>query len=59
MITATQTVLIAEENKWLYDGETFGKVVYVGIYDSVDNWHEITDEEKVQLELDAEGGDLK
>lgn len=59
MITETQTILKAEENMWLYNGKFFGKVVYVGINDSVDNWHEITDEEKAQLELDAEGGDLK
>ena len=50
MITETQIILKADNGKWLTNGETFGKVVYVGINDSVDNWHEITDEEKAQFE---------
>ena len=58
MITETQIILKADDGKWLTNGETFGKVVYVGINDSVDNWHEITDEEKTQLELSVESGDI-
>lgn len=57
MTTETQVILKADDGKWLTNGETFGKVVYVGKNDSVDNWHEITDEEKAQLELAAEGSD--
>lgn len=58
MTTETQVVLKADDGKWLTNGETFGKVVYVGINDSVDNWHEITDEKKAQLELSVESGDI-
>lgn len=45
MITEKVTVLKAEEGYTLTNGETFGKVVYLGINDSADNWHEITDAE--------------
>ena len=50
MITEKVTVLKAEEGKTLTNGETFGKVVYLGINDSADNWHEITDEEAQTLQ---------
>lgn len=53
MITETQTILKAEENMWLYNGKFFGKVVYVGINDSVFNWREITNEEKEEIEAKA------
>lgn len=42
-------VLKAEEGYTLTNGEAFGKVVYLGINDSEDNWHEITDEEAEEL----------
>ena len=45
MITEKVTVLKAEENMTLTNGEAFGKVVYLGKNDSTDNWYEITDEE--------------
>lgn len=38
-------LLVAEESKMLTNGETFGKRVYLGVNDSVDNWQEITEEE--------------
>lgn len=50
MITEKITVLKAEEGYTLTNGETFGKVVYLGVNDSVDNWHEITDEEAEALQ---------
>lgn len=50
MITENITVLKADENMMLTNGETFGKVVYLGINDSADNWHEITDEEAQALQ---------
>jgi hypothetical protein len=50
MITEKVTVLKAEEGKILTNGETFGKVVYLGINDSADNWHEITDEEAEEMQ---------
>ena len=42
-------VLKADEGMTLTNGEAFGKVVYLGINDSAENWHEITDEESKEL----------
>ena len=39
------TKLTASEGHVLTDGETYSKEVYLGINDSPDNWHEITDAE--------------
>lgn len=40
------------ENKenWLTDGNTFGKLVYLGENDKAENWKEITNEEKETIE---------
>ena len=35
----------ATEGMILTNGETYGRVVYLGSGDSPDNWHEITEEE--------------
>lgn len=42
----------------LTDGETFGKEIYLGVNDSAENWHEITDAEyeKIVAEQEAEIG---
>lgn len=37
--------LIASEGHVLTNGEAYGQEVYLGIYDSPENWHEITDAE--------------
>ena len=50
MITEKVTVLKADENMTLTNGEAFGKVVYLGKNDCADNWHEITDEEAEALQ---------
>ena len=42
-------VLKADEGMTLTNGEAFGKTIYLGINDSVDNWYEITDEEAKEL----------
>lgn len=39
------TVLTADSGMKLTNGETFGSVVRLGIYDSENNWYEITEEE--------------
>lgn len=49
MITEKVIVLKADEGYTLTNGETFGKVVYLGTNDSADNWHEITDEEAEEI----------
>ncbi len=56
MIIEKQTVLKADEGFTLTNGETFGKVVYLGRNDSADNWNEITNEmaEKLQKQEASE-----
>lgn len=49
MITEKVTVLKAEEGYTLTNGEAFGKTIYLGINDSMNNWHKITDEEAKEL----------
>lgn len=39
------TVLTADSGMKLTNGETFGSVVRLGIYDSENNWYQITEEE--------------
>ena len=43
-------VLKADEGMTLTNGEAFGKVVFLGINDSMNNWHKITDEEAEELQ---------
>ena len=41
--------LIASEGYVLTNGEAYGQEVYLGIYDSAENWHEITDAQYAQI----------
>lgn len=50
MTIENQTILKADEGHYLTNGEAFGKVIYLGRNDSVDNWHEVTEAEKEQAE---------
>ncbi len=43
-------VLTAREGYLYTNGETFSNVIRLGINDSVDNWHEITEEEAERLQ---------
>lgn len=45
----TMIKLEASEGMTLTNGESYGKTVYLGANDSVENWHEITDEEAETL----------
>ena len=54
MITEKVTVLKADEGMMLTNGETFGKVVYLGTNDSADNWYEITEKEAEKLQRAGE-----
>ena len=36
------TKVTATEGMWLTNGETYSKEIYLGVNDSIDNWHEIT-----------------
>lgn len=47
--------LTADDGMTLMNGKTCGKVVYLGIYDSPENWQEIPDEDVPDSgEADAE-----
>ncbi len=41
-------ILRANEGKFLTNGQTFGKIVYLGKNDSADNWHEVDETEVVE-----------
>lgn len=43
-------VLTAREGYVYTNGETFSTVIRLGIYDSADNWHEITEAEAERLQ---------
>lgn len=47
--------LTAAEGMTLYNGDTFGKEIYLGKNDCQENWHEIPDAEAdaLQRELEA------
>ena len=49
MTVENQTILKADEGKFLTNGDTYAKVVYIGKNDSSLNWHEITEEEYNQI----------
>lgn len=46
-------VLTAREGYVYTNGETFSTVIRLGINDSADNWHEITEAESERLQSDA------
>ena len=46
--------LTASEGMVLTNGETYGKVIYLGVNDSQDNWYEITEEEYNDLTKEEE-----
>lgn len=46
--------LIASEGKWFTNGNAYGHVIELGIYDSPDNWYEITEEEYAEVMREKE-----
>lgn len=53
--------ITADEGKTLTNGETYSKQLYLGKSDSIDNWHEIPDEdvpEEPTIEDKAEAYDI-
>ena len=45
MTTIELRKLTASDGMVLTNGEAFGKEIYLGVNDSADNWHEITEDE--------------
>ena len=48
------TKIEASEGMTLYNGETMGKVIFLGSGDSVENWWEITEEQYKKILEDQE-----
>ena len=46
--------IIASEGMVLTNGDTYSKEVYLGVNDSIDNWHEITDAEYEEIMKEQE-----
>lgn len=42
--------LTASKGKVLTNGETYGKEIYLGVNDRVENWYEITEEEYQEIQ---------
>lgn len=51
--TFEQRILEADEGKWLYNGEVFSDKVYLGREASAEEWREVTQEEKAELEKEC------
>ncbi len=47
--TITMRKLTASEGYVLTNGDVYGKEVYLGVNDSAENWHEITDAEYAEI----------
>ena len=54
--TITMRKLTASDGYVLTNGDVYGKEVYLGVNDSAENWHEITDAEhnEIMLKLEQE-----
>ena len=47
--TITQRILIADDGKYLTNGETYGKTVVLPMDADANEWHEITDAEYAEI----------
>ena len=52
--TITMRKLTASDGYVLTNGNVYGKEVYLGIYDSAENWYEITDAEYAEILAELE-----
>ena len=48
--TITITKLIATKGNILTNGEVYGREVFLAVGESIDNWHEITEEEYNEIQ---------
>ena len=49
--TITQKILTAEDNKWLFNGTTYGKIAIMPINSDETAWREVTEEELPEEEV--------
>ena len=52
--TIELTNIKPSEGMILTNGETYSKDIYLGTKDSIDNWHEITEEEYQEIQKSIE-----
>lgn len=50
MIPIDEKIYKADDGMKLTNGETFVNIIYLGKNDSIENWHEITEEEAERLQ---------
>ena len=50
MQTHNVTILQASDGHWLYNGDTFGRAVQLAPSASSDDWWEVTEAEKEEIE---------
>lgn len=51
IIQDLMTILQADEGHYITDGQgNYGRIIYLGIYDSPSNWYEVSEEEVPQDE---------
>lgn len=50
--------IMASDSFVLTNGEVYGKIIYLGVNDSPDNWHEITEEEYAEIIAEQESGEI-
>lgn len=50
MIFIDNTTIKADDGMKLTNGKDFGNTIYLGKFDSADNWYEITEEEAEMLQ---------
>ena len=55
----TMTQIIAADGMVLTNGHAYSKAPYLGINDSPDNWHEITDAEYAEILAEHEKEEIK
>ena len=48
--------LVADDGMTLTDGDSYGKTIYLGVNDSPENWHEITDAEAQEVQAAGDAG---
>lgn len=58
-MTIQDNIITPEEEKWLTNGQTYSQQVWLGVRDSVDNWHEVNESDvpkewKPQNDIDYE-----
>jgi hypothetical protein len=49
--TETQKILAAENDKWLFNGSTYGKTVVMSLNGDGSNWREVDEEELPKEEV--------